>query len=65
MEAHASTVTETDIISELAEDERETLQWLMNEVRSRFGASDRFDPNDPAFTELAKQLSSHVLSDAA
>lgn len=53
--------TISELISELSPDQRATLQWLMDEIRDRFGASDRFDANDPAFGELAKQLVSQVL----
>ena len=49
------------IFGALTNDEVATFGWLMNEARRRFGASDRFDPNDPAFEELAKQLVSKVL----
>ena len=49
------------IFGALTNDEVATLGWLMNEARRRFGASDRFNPNDPAFEELAKQLVSKVL----
>ena len=49
------------IIGTLATYEVATFQWLMDEIRERFGASDRFDPQDPAFGELARQLASKVL----
>ncbi len=45
----------------LAENEQATAMWLMDEIRSRFGASDRFDPNDPVFSELSDQLVSRLL----
>lgn len=49
-----------DILKSLEPDETATFQWLMDEIRDRFGASDRFDANAPAFDELAKQLASKV-----
>ena len=51
----------SELISELSPDQRATLQWLMDEIRNRFGASDRFDANDPEFVKLAKELGSKVL----
>ncbi len=50
-----------DIVGRLAPDEVETLQWLIDEIRSRFGASDSFDPNDPNFNELVAQLAARVV----
>ena len=50
-----------DIIERLAPDEVETLQWLIDEIRSRFGASDNFDPNDPKFNDLVAQLAARVV----
>ncbi|MXW74911.1 MAG: hypothetical protein F4Y27_08690 [Acidimicrobiaceae bacterium] len=50
-----------DIVGRLAPDEVATLQWLINEIRGRFGASDNFDPDDPKFNELVKQLASRVI----
>lgn len=49
-----------DILRSLEPDETATFQWLMDEIRDRFGASDRFDANAPAFNELANQLVSKV-----
>ena len=49
------------ILTALDSDEFATFQWLMDEIRNRFGASDRFDPNDSAFGEMAAQLASKVL----
>jgi len=50
-----------DIVGRLAPDEVETLQWLIDEIRSRFGASDSFDPNDRNFNELVAQLAARVV----
>ncbi|MYB08801.1 MAG: hypothetical protein F4Y28_02330 [Acidimicrobiia bacterium] len=50
-----------DIVGRLAPDEVETLQWLIDEIRSRFGASDSFDPNDRNFNELVTQLAARVV----
>lgn len=50
-----------DIVEQLAPDEVETLQWLVDEIRRRFGASDSFDPNDPKFKELVNQLAARVV----
>ncbi len=62
MTEHGSAGDEIEqIIGTLATDEVATFQWLMGEIRDRFGASDRFDPHDPAFEELAKHLASKVL----
>jgi len=48
------------IIERLEPDEVETLQWLIDEIRSRFGASDSFDPNDSKFEDLIKSLAARV-----
>ena len=48
------------IVQQLAPDEVETLQWLIDEIRSRFGASDSFDPNDSKFEDLIKSLAARV-----
>lgn len=50
-----------DIVGRLEPDEVETLQWLIEEIRGRFGASDSFDPVDPKFIELVKQLASRAI----
>jgi len=47
-------------IQRLEPDEIETLQWLLDEIRGRFGASDSFDHTDPKFTELVKQLATRA-----
>lgn len=49
-----------EIYGRLKADEMEVLQWLMDEIREHFGASDRFDPDDPIFKELVKQLAVRV-----
>ena len=49
------------IIERLAPDEYATLQWLSDEIRGRFGASDSFDPDHSKFKELVNQLASRVL----
>ncbi len=49
------------MVGGLSENEQATAMWLMDEIRSRFGASDRFDPNDPVFSELSDQLVSRLL----
>ena len=50
-----------DIVGRLAPDEVATLQWLIDEIRGRFGASDSFDTNGTNFNELVSQLASRVL----
>jgi len=50
-----------EIVERLAPDEIETLQWLIEEIRSRFGASDSFDRKDPKFNELVSQLAARVV----
>ena len=50
-----------EIVGRLKPDEVATLQWLIEEIRGRFGASDSFDPTDPEFDELVKQLASRVI----
>ena len=49
------------IVGQLEPDEVETLQWLIEEIRGRFGASDSFDPADPKFNELVNQLASRAI----
>lgn len=46
----------------LTPDELTTFDWLMQTIRDRFGASDRFNPQDPVFAELADQLVAKVQS---
>ena len=50
-----------DIVGLLEPAEIATLQWLIEEIRRRFGASDSFDPADPKFKELVNQLASRVI----
>ncbi len=50
-----------DIVGRLEPDEVATLQWLIEEIRGRFGASDSFDPADPKFIELVNQLASRAI----
>ena len=62
MEQNQPTVAAADaILRELEEDEVHVFRWLMDEIRGRFGASEKFDPNDPEFEALAKNLASRAL----
>lgn len=50
-----------EIVGRLESGEIATLQWLIDEIRGRFGASDRFDPSDPEFIQLVNQLAAKVI----
>ena len=50
-----------EIVGRLESSEIATLQWLIDEIRGRFGASDRFDPSDPEFNQLVNQLAAKVI----
>ena len=62
MEQNQPTAAAADaILGRLEADEVHVFRWLMGEIRVRFGASETFDPNDPEFEALAKNLASRVL----